>query len=309
MESSTAVSIGRKWPAARPAWRYGYVLKPLLFLLPALALYAVFFVFPFAYTLFLSFHQWDMISPDRTYVGLDNFRQLLRDEAFWTVMKNTVRYMLMTMPVSMTIGLTLALLTESLLRGRVVYRFVFYLPVVSSVAVVALVWSFMYNPHDGLVNESLRMLGIRGPNWLSQSGTSLWAVAIVGIWKSFGAEMLFFISGLKSIDRGLYEAASIDGANRLQQLVRITLPLLSPVLLFLVIVGIISSFQSFALIAIMTKGGPNNSSNVLVYEVYQEAFQYFDVGKAAAISIVMFLLVVFVTVVQLRLSRNTVHYQ
>ncbi|GAA3406106.1 sugar ABC transporter permease [Paenibacillus hodogayensis] len=309
MESLTTVSIRRRVPAVRSGWRYRYVLKPLLFLLPALVLYAVFFVYPFVYTLFLSFHEWDMISPDRTFVGLDNFRQLLHDETFWTVLKNTVRYVLMTLPVSMAIGLTLALLTESLIRGRAVYRFVFYLPVVSSIAVIALVWSFMYNPHDGLVNENLGMLGIRGPNWLSQSGTSLWAVAIVGIWKSFGAEMLFFISGLKSIDRGLYEAASIDGAGRFQQLVRIKLPLLSPVLLFLVIVGIISSFQSFALIAILTKGGPNNSSNVLVYEVYQEAFQYFNVGKAAAISIVMFLLVAFVTVVQLRLSRNTVHYQ
>ncbi|GJM74407.1 ABC transporter permease [Paenibacillus macerans] len=284
------------------------LLLPLLFLVPAMLLYAIFFVYPFLFTFLLSFQQWDMISPDRSFVGLANYTGLLHDEVFWMSMRNTLLYLLMTMPVSIGLGLGLALLMESLLRGRVVYRFLFYLPVVSPIAVVAIVWSLMYDDQRGIVNALLMLFGIDGPNWLSDASSSLWAVAIVGIWKGFGYEMLLYVSGLKAIDKGLYEAASIDGAGRLRRLVHITLPLLSPITLFIVIMGIISSFQNFALIKIMTGGGPNNSSNVLVYQLYQEAFQFFSIGKAAAISVILFAFVLLITVVQLRLSRSTVHY-
>ncbi|WP_178023481.1 carbohydrate ABC transporter permease [uncultured Paenibacillus sp.] len=289
-------------------YRRQMLLLPLLFLVPAIVLYAVFFVYPFLFTFLLSFQQWNMVSPDRTFVGMSNYTELLRDEVFWTSMRNTVLYLLMTMPISIGLGLGLALLMESLLRGRAVYRFIFYLPVVSPIAVVAIVWSLMYDDQHGVVNELLRFFGMDGPNWLSDASSSLWAVAIVGIWKGFGYEMLLYVSGLKAIDKGLYEAASLDGAGWLRRLVHITLPLLSPITLFIVIMGIISSFQNFTLIKIMTGGGPNNSSNVLVHQLYQEAFQFFSIGKAAAISVLLFALVLLITVVQLRLSRNTVHY-
>jgi ABC-type sugar transport systems, permease components len=287
----------------------GKLLVPLLFLAPALALYAVFFVYPFVFTFLLSFQQWDMINPEKTFVGWDNYSQLMKDDVFWMSLRNTFLYMLMTMPISIAIGLGLALLIESLRGGRAFYRFIFYLPVVSSIAVIAIIWTLMYDDQHGIVNELLAAIGIDGPNWLSQTSSSLWAVAIVGIWKSFGYEMLLFTSGLKAIDRGIYEAASIDGAGRLRKFVHVTLPLLSPITLFIFIMGIISSFQNFALIKIMTGGGPNNSSNVLVYELYQEAFQFFSVGKAAAISILLFLIVMTITLVQLKVSRHTVHYQ
>jgi len=290
------------------SYRRKMLLLPLLFLAPALLLYAVFFVYPFLFTFLLSFQQWDMIHPERSFVGWSNYAALMGDEVFWKSLRNTFLYMLMTMPVSIALGLGVALLMESLLRGRTVYRFLFYLPVVSSISVIAIIWSLMYDDQRGIVNQLLALLGIDGPNWLSQSSTSLWAVAIVGIWKSFGYEMLLFVSGLKGIDKGLYEAAAIDGAGRWRKLFHLTLPLLSPVTLFIVVMGIISSFQNFALIQIMTGGGPNNSSNVLVYELYQEAFRFFSVGKAAAISVILFVLVLLITVVQLRISRRTVHY-
>ncbi|MEF3305649.1 carbohydrate ABC transporter permease [Paenibacillus sp. GYB003] len=290
------------------SYRRKMLFLPLLFLAPALLLYAVFFVYPFLFTFLLSFQQWDMIHPERSFVGWSNYASLLRDEVFWKALRNTFLYLLMTIPISITLGLGLALLMESLLRGRTIYRFIFYLPVVSSIAVIAIIWSLMYDDQHGIVNQLLALLGIDGPNWLSQSSTSLWAVAIVGIWKSFGYEMLLFISGLKSIDKGLYEAAAIDGASRWRRLFHLTLPLLSPITMFIVVMSIISSFQNFALIQIMTDGGPNNSSNVLVYQLYQEAFRFFSVGKAAAISVILFALVLFITVVQLRISRNTVHY-
>lgn len=290
------------------SYRWKMLFLPLLFLAPALLLYAVFFVYPFLFTFLLSFQQWDMIHPERSFVGWSNYASLLRDEVFWKALRNTFLYLLMTIPISITLGLGLALLLESLLRGRTVYRFIFYLPVVSSIAVIAIIWSLMYDDQHGIVNQLLALLGIDGPNWLAQSSTSLWAVAIVGIWKSFGYEMLLFISGLKSIDKGLYEAAAIDGASRWRRLFHLTLPMLSPITMFIVVMSIISSFQNFALIQIMTDGGPNNSSNVLVYQLYQEAFRFFSVGKAAAISVILFALVLFITAVQLRISRNTVHY-
>lgn len=289
-------------------YRRKLLLLPLLFLTPALLLYAVFFIYPFLYTFLLSFQKWDMISPDRTFVGWSNYAALLQDEVFWKSLRNTFLYMLMTMPISIGLGLGLALLMESLARGKAVYRFFFYLPVVSSVAVIAIIWSLMYDDQRGIVNELLAVFGIDGPNWLSDASTSLWAIAIVGIWKSFGYEMLLYVSGLKAIDKGLYEAAALDGAGRLRRLFHLTLPMLSPITLFIVIMGVISSFQNFALIRIMTGGGPNNSSNVLVYQLYQEAFQFFSVGKAAAISVILFAAVLLLTAVQLRLSRNTVHY-
>lgn len=289
-------------------YRRKLLLLPLLFLMPALLLYAVFFIYPFLYTFLLSFQEWDMISPDRSFAGWSNYAALLQDEVFWMSLRNTFLYLLMTMPISIGLGLGLALLMESLVQGRTVYRFIFYLPVVSSIAVISIIWSLMYDDQSGIINELLALLGVDGPNWLSDSSTSLWAVAIVGIWKSFGYEMLLYVSALKGIDKGLYEAAAIDGAGRLRRLVHLTLPLLSPVTMFIVIMGVISSFQNFALIKIMTGGGPNNSSNVLVYQLYQEAFQFFNIGKASAISIILFIVVLLITAVQLRLSRSTVHY-
>ncbi|WP_010274364.1 carbohydrate ABC transporter permease [Paenibacillus senegalensis] len=289
-------------------YRRKMLLLPFLFLLPALLLYAVFFIYPFLYTLLLSFQQWNMISPERTFVGLSNYAALMHDEVFWKSLLNTFLYLLMTLPASIAIGLGLALLIESLQRGRTVYRFIFYLPVISSIAVIAIIWSLMYDYQSGIINKLLSLFGINGPNWLSNSSTALWAVAIVGIWKSFGYEMLLYVSGLKAIDKGLYEAAELDGAGRFRRLVHLTLPLLSPITLFIIIMGVISSFQNFALIKIMTNGGPNNSSNVLVYQLYQEAFQFFSIGKAAAISVILFAIVLLITAVQLRLSRSSVHY-
>ncbi|WP_238590870.1 carbohydrate ABC transporter permease [Paenibacillus beijingensis] len=282
---------------------------PFAFLLPALGLYAVFFVYPFIFALGLSFQSWNMISPDKTFVGLANYRHLLHDEVFWISLKNSGLYVLLTVPLAMAIGLVLALLVESLWRGKRLYRLIFFLPVVSSIGVISIVWSLMYNPQVGAINVLLRMFGIEGPNWLNDPSMALWALAIVGIWKGFGYNMVLYISGLKSIDRGLYEAASIDGAGRWRQFRNVTLPLLSPVTFFILVMSIISSFQAFATIQIMTKGGPNNATNVLVYQIYQEAFQFFNIGVATASSVILLLIVGLLTVIQLRMSNKMVHYQ
>lgn len=282
---------------------------PFAFLLPALGLYVVFFIYPFIFAFILSFQKWNLISPNKEFVGLDNYRRLLHDEVFWISLKNSALYVLLTVPFAMGIGLALALAVESLWRGKRLYRMIFFLPVVSSISIISIVWSLMYNEQVGAINVLLRMFGIQGPNWMNDPATALWSLAIVGIWKGFGYNMVLYISGLKSVDRTLYEAASMDGAGRWKQFRHVTLPMLSPVTFFILVMSIISSFQVFTTIQIMTRGGPNNATNVLVYQIYQEAFQFFNIGVASASSTILLLLVGTLTVIQLRLSRKTVHYQ
>ncbi|WP_235941742.1 carbohydrate ABC transporter permease [Paenibacillus puerhi] len=309
METSIPLSVKRSRAPARSRSRLLKMLIPLAFLLPALALYAVFFIYPFIFAFSLSFQKWNLISPKKAFVGLANYRHLLQDEVFWISLKNSGLYVLMTVPFAIGIGLLLAILVESLWRGKRLYRLIFFLPVVSSIGIISIVWSLMYNPQVGALNVLLRTFGIQGPNWMNNPATALWALAIVGIWKGFGYNMVLYISGLKSIDRGLYEAAAMDGGGRWQQLRHVTLPMLSPVTFFILVMSIISSFQVFATIQIMTRGGPNNSTNVLVYQIYQEAFQFFNIGVATASSTILLLIVGLLTVIQLRMSQKMVHYQ
>lgn len=302
------VSVVRKDKTAMFKKRYRQVVA-FWFLLPALALYGVFFIYPFLYSLRLSFYKWNMISPNKTFVGLSNYARLLQSEVYHKVLANTFKYVLFTVPTSILVGLALAIAIEHLLRGRSFYRLIFYLPVVSSVAIISIVWDLMYNPNIGTVNKLLSVIGIPGRNWLNDPTLALGALAVIGVWKLFGYNMILFISGLKAIDRGLYEAADIDGASRFRKLTHITLPLLSPVTFFIVIMSILSSFQVFAPIQIITHGGPNNATNVLVYQIYQEAFRFFDVGMGTASSTVFFILVGGLTIIQLKIGQRWVHYQ
>jgi ABC-type sugar transport system permease subunit len=291
----------RRW-ITKHAW-------PFMFLSPAMVIYGSFFIFPFLFSLYLSFMQWNLVSPNKEFVGIDNYAALFADPVFWISLKNTIFYVLGTVPLSMILGLAMAILVEAAGRFREVYRFLFFVPVVASIAVVSIVWTLLFSPNNGLISNFLQVFGVQGPNWLNDPNWAMWALILVGVWKAMGYNMVLYIAGLKSIDRQLYEAAQIDGAGRWMQFRSITLPLLSPVTFFVMIVSIINSFQVFATIHIMTRGGPNNATNVLVYEVWQEAFQFFDIGKASALSMVLFLLVLAITVVQIRMTESKVHYQ
>ncbi|MEB3103707.1 carbohydrate ABC transporter permease [Ferviditalea candida] len=282
---------------------------PYAMLSPALVLYGTFFIFPFLFALFLSFMQWNLISPDMEYVGLENYRNLFADDVFWVSFKNTFVYALGTVPASMMIALGLAVLVESVGRAREIYRFLLFIPVVASLAVTSLVWMLLMNPHSGLFNKYLSVFGIEGPNWLNDPNWAMWSLIIIGVWKAIGYNLVLYIAGLKGIDNQLYEAAEIDGAGKWKQFFTITMPLLAPVNLFVLIVSIINSFQVFTTIHIMTQGGPNNATNVLVYQVWQEAFQFFDIGKASALSMVLFALLLIITIVQIRMTESKVHYQ
>jgi ABC-type sugar transport system permease subunit len=281
-----------------------------LYLGPALGLYALFWLGPAAYSLYLSFFDWDMASPRMTPVGLDNYRRVLTDPVFLVSLRNTLLYVAGTVVVGTGVGLALALAIQRVPGARAVYRFVFFLPVVTSITVVSLVWLFFFNTQIGVVNQVLRLLGVTGPNWLNDPATALLALIVVGVWKGFGYNVVLFTAGLAAIDREVYEAAALDGATTGWTVFRhVTWPLLSPVTLFVVVMGVIGSFQVFASVQLMTRGGPANATNVLVYHIWEAAFRFFDVGYAAALATLMALLVGIVTIVQLRKGERLVHYQ
>ena len=280
-----------------------------MYLVPAFAIYAVFWLGPAAYSLYLSFFDWDMASPTKTFVGLDNYRRVVVDPVMWIALRNTVGYVVATVLFGMAIGLGLALLVDARPRVRGLYRFVFFLPVVTSITVVTLVWMLLFNTHVGPVNVLLRAAGLGGPNWLNEPATAMLALVIVGVWKGFGYNVVIFTAGLASIDRQVYEAAALDGAGAWSTFRHVTWPLLSPVTLFVAIMSVIGSFQVFATVQLMTKGGPANATNVLVYHIWEAAFRFFDVGYAAALATLVAALLTALTVLQLRRGDTFVHYQ
>jgi ABC-type sugar transport system permease subunit len=186
-------------------------------------------------------------------------------------------------------------------KARTVFRTLFFLPVIASLAVTGLVWAMLLNPVGGHVNLILGMLGVTAPNWLNEPGWAMASLVMVGIWRGVSYNLILYIAGIQGIDAQYYEAARIDGAGAVGQFFHITVPLLSHVNLFVLVVSVIQSFQVFATVNIMTKGGPNNATNVLVYQVYQEAFQFFDIGRSSAAAIVMLILVLAVAVAQIRM--------
>lgn len=307
--SAVILSTKTKSKGIKKAHRLMRKWKPYWFLAPALVLYVVFFMYPLLFSLSLSFQEWNLLSSKRSFVGFSNYIQLFQDNVYWKSVGNTLLYVLYTVPLSMLIGLLLAVAIESLKVGKTLLRLLCFIPVVSPIAVISIVWGLMYHPNEGMINRILLLLGVEGPNWLNDVHTVMIALALIGIWKHIGYNMVLYISGLKAIDRKLYEATAIDGAHRWQQFRHITIPLLSPMTFFILIMSLLSSFQVFATIEILTKGGPNNASNVLVYKIYQDAFRFFSIGTATASSMILLIAVGIITLLQLRYSRRFVHYQ
>jgi ABC-type sugar transport system permease subunit len=309
IDRTGALEIVRVRPARAALRRPSRPSPAWLYLGPALLVYALFWAGPAAYSLYLSFFDWDMASPRMTPVGLENYRRVLTDPVFLVALRNTLVYVAGTVVVSITVGLGLALAIQRLPKARAIYRFVFFLPVVTSITVVSLVWLFFFNTQIGVVNQVLRLVGVRGLNWLNDPTTALLALIVVGVWKGFGYDVVLFTAGLVSIERDVYEAAALDGAGRWRTFRDVTWPLLSPVTLFAVVMGVIGSFQVFASVQLMTRGGPANATNVLVYHIWEAAFRFFDVGYAAALASLMAALVAALTIVQLRRGERCVHYQ
>jgi multiple sugar transport system permease protein len=266
--------------------------------------YMLFKLVPILMALILSFSKWNFISGIKgiKFIGLENYRQLFSDPVFLTSFVNTIIYAIALVPVSIFLALVLGGLLNEYVFGKGILRLAFYMPHISSMVAVSMVWMILYLPSYGPINNFLRAVGIaEPPKWINASSTSLLSIIIMGVWQSLGYNIIIVLAGLQGISRSLYESADIDGANVVRKFFSITIPSLSGTLFFLVMISFIRSFQVFTPVQVMTQGGPGNSSSVMVFYIYRTAFQYSDIGYATAMSWVLFILVFVFTMV-----RNTV---
>jgi multiple sugar transport system permease protein len=289
------------WRRHDPAWA-------LFFLGPQLIGLIVFSLGPLLVAFGLSFYKWDGLGPI-SFVGLRNFGSQLADPLFIKAVLNTAVYTLVTVPLGLGLALVLALAFQRV-RGRTLYRVVYFLPVVTSSIAVSVVWSYLLGGENGPVNAILRdVFGIAAPNWLQDPSTALFAVSLVTIWWSVGLNIIIFLAALESIPTPVLDAAALDGATGLRRFRWIVVPLVSPAILFSTIVAVISSFQTFDQIYAMTKGGPLDATRTVVFHIYDLAFRRFEFGPASAAAMLLFAGTLIATLAQLLSQRRWVHYE
>jgi multiple sugar transport system permease protein len=280
-----------------------------LFLAPALTLITVFFFLPVVASLLLSVTDFDLYAvADRSnarLVGFDNYARLMQTPLFWTALKNTLYFALVGGPLTVLVSLGAALLVNArLVRFQSFFRTIYFVPFVTTLVAVAIVWRYLYHPDYGLLNYALGVFGIDPIDWLGDPRWAMPAIILLTVWKNFGYNMLIFIAGLQSIPGELYEAANLDGAGGARRFWHITLPMLGPTLLFVGVVTMIGFFQLFAEPYVMTQGGPLKSTTSLVLFMYEEGFRWWRMGFAASIAFVLFVIILTATLVQLRLQRR-----
>ena len=280
-------------------------------LLPALAIYAVFSLLPILSTFWLSFTDSRGLNTEASFVGLANYSRTAADPIVWQSLVHTFQWLLGHLLMAGGLGLVLALLISRLKLSRVFFRTAFFLPHLVSLAVVGVIWANIYDPFYGLLNTGLEHIGLGAltQGWLSDPLLVLFSVNVASSWQGFGLYMLLFIAGLQNIDHSLYEAAEIDGAHAMRRFWYISLPMLTPVILFNLVMGIIGSFQVFTDAYVMTKGGPNYASYFYVYYLYQNAFQFFRMGFASAQAWILFLIILVFTAITMRSSSLWVYYE
>ncbi|WP_119066674.1 carbohydrate ABC transporter permease [Aggregatilinea lenta] len=276
-----------------------------LFILPSLIGFAIFFAYPALRAVYISFLDWNLLS-DAKYVGLDNYQTLVADERFWSSLRVTVLYVVWNIPVQTVLAVFMAVMLErfstpvsSIMRGIMI------LPWLMPNVVVALLWMWILDPSIGLMNEFLKLVGIGKQPFIGSPAQAIQSIAAINIWRHAGYTSILIFAGLKTIPKSLYEAASIDGAGDLTQFRKITLPLLRPVLVFVLVTSVIGSFQVFDTVAVTTSGGPAGSTQVIIYYIFQQVFERrIKMGIATAASVVLFAILITVTIVQMRLLRS-----
>jgi len=278
------------------------------FVLPSLIGVVLFLLIPIVIVLALSFFQWNFLTPPH-WVGFANFITMARDDHAFTSLLVSAYYVLWNIPIQTVIALGLALLLNRRMPAIGFFRALYVLPYMSTPVAMAVVWAWFFNPQYGLINHLLILIGIHGPDWLGNAHTALPITAMAATWQYAGYNMLFFLAGLQTIPSTLYEAASIDGASAVRRFTRITLPLLNPTMLFVLVTDVIGSFQVFDNVYIMTRGGPGTATDVINYQIYSTAFQNFDVGSGAAMSLLLFAVILMVTVIQFRFFRTRTTYE
>lgn len=272
-----------------------------LFVLPSFIGCVVFIFLPSVISFLLSFSDWNLLNEIK-FVGLKNYLDLFQMPQFWQVFLNTIVYALAVTVLGTAIPLVLAAVLNSKIRNKNFYKTSYFLPFITPMIVIAMIWQWIFDPNIGVLNLVLKS----NIQWLYDVKTAMIALIIVSVWKLVGYNMVIFLSGFSSISEQVYEAADIDGASKVRTFFNITVPLLTPTIFFVLLITTISSFQVFDLIYLMTQGGPENSTNVLVYWLYKNAFEFFNVGKASAIAYVLFVFIFALTVIQWRLRKKWV---
>ena len=303
-----AADAGAARPS-RPRRKLFTMAKPYLFVAPALIILAVFWVYPIFNMGYLSLFKWDLISPKMQFVGLQNFQNLFADPQFWQTFANTIIYTVFVVGLGVSLGLLVAVYLKAHTKTNGFIQAVVFSPYVVSLASVALLWMWIMNKDYGLLNSVLGAVGIPAVDWLGNPQVALASLILISVWKSVGYDALILVSAIQGIPGHLYEAARLDRASAWTTFRKITLPMISPTMFFLVIVDVIASLKVFETIQIMTAGGPQNATNTLVFSLYQYGFQFNKVGYAAAIGMVLLVLIGIFAIVYFKLLSNRVHYR
>jgi multiple sugar transport system permease protein len=309
------MSLARRRKTDRTGW---------LFVAPAFIHLLVFALIPILYALYLSLFKWQLIKQDQQFVGLKNYILTFGEEPFWNAMLNSLRYAIYSVPAGMAVALAIAILVNQKLRGITVFRTLFYIPAISSGVAIAMIWIYVYLPETGLINAlALRVLGkdstmggflhahfgitpLQSIDFLNKPEWAMLALAFMSIWVGLGPRMVLFLAGLINIPQSLYEASALDGATKWMQFWRVTLPLLVPTTFFVLVTSSISAMQVFTPVYMMTKGGPEESTDVVGYHIYTEAWVNFNTGIAAAKSFVLLAVIIAISIFQFRLMRNQI---
>lgn len=288
--------------------RFGKLLRVLFFTLPAMIPMAIFWIGPIMKSGFLSFTDWDYMTPDYNFVGVENYKDVLTSSHFWAAFKHTSVFAAGTIIPTLTIGLAIALLLSKEFRGKAIYRFLVFSPWVTPTVAISIVWSWIFNPKGGFANEFLAFLGLPKSQWISSSKTALLSVIIVTVWKSIGYSCIFYLTAIDKIPEERYEAAALDGAGFWAKLRYVTLPGVSPTTFFLTIITMLDALKAYDQIQILTQGGPAGSTRTLTYLFYHLGFEQFKMGQASAVAIIIVLITVALSFTQFKLSKKWVNY-
>ncbi len=280
----------------------------LIFLLPSLLGFILFNIIPIISSLMLSFTEWNLLTPIR-FVGVSNFVNMLtKDPLFWPSLGRTLLYASLSIPLGIVVSLFLALAMNRPLKGIALFRVIYFIPYVSSMIAVAMVWKWLYNDQFGLINIFLSTIGLPPQSWLGNANLVIPSLVLMDVWKGAGFGMLIYLAALQSIPEQLYEAATMDGANSFQSFFKITVPLLGPAHFYMLVTGLIGGFQVFDSVYLMTKGGPGFASRVYAFNLYQTAFRQFEMGYASAMAWFLFFIIFAVTLLQFRKLGGKIQY-
>jgi multiple sugar transport system permease protein len=297
------MSLFRLHGRARTEAIWGYILIG-----PTMLLLLIFSYLSLIGSFGLSFTNWEVVTP-ANWVGLKNYTDLLLDKIFQQAVWNSVRFVLMSLPIGQALSLTLALILNTKIHFRNFFRLIYFLPVLTMPIAIAVVWKWIYSPAYGPLAIMFKEIGLKPIVWITNVNNAMWSIAIISIWIGVGYNMVIMLAGLQNIPKEYYEAAQVDGANYWQQLFNITLPLLTPTLFFTLVTSFIGGLQMFDMAFILTLGGPMNTTRTIVYHIYEEGVRGFRIGPSAAGAWILFIMIMAITIVQFRMQKKWVHYE